>query len=276
MISHITRFIRALFFDIAYFSFNLIYPLAFCWTLLLPRRFGVMTIKVYLFVLRQFEYLFLNLRFDLKGLEHLPKDTPCIVAMKHQSTWETLKLHYLLGDPAIVLKKELMKVPVWGWYPKRTGMIPVDRSGTATAMKKMLKAARKAKDMQRPILIFPQGTRVAPGVWQDYRAGVGALYRSLNMPVIPVALNSGYFWQRNQFFKRSGRITVEFLPAIPPGLDEKIFVQELEYQIETNSDRLMAAVGGPVTQRPADAKPLLPALDTDPQNDAKALAENTV
>jgi 1-acyl-sn-glycerol-3-phosphate acyltransferase len=124
---------------------------------------------------------------------------------------------------------------------RKCRMIPVDRKGRAAALKRMTAAARDRAASGRPIVIFPEGTRVAPGTRRDYQPGVAALYGALELPVTPVALNSGLFWGRRSFHKRPGRIVVEFLPAIAPGLDRRHFMADLEAAIETAANRLAAA-----------------------------------
>ncbi len=164
---------------------------------------------------------------------------PAIYAVKHQSAWDTLIFALLLERPAYVLKQELMRVPFFGWYMNRCGMIPVDRAGGAGALKRMVKAARAAVAEGRSVLIYPEGTRVPPAERRAYQPGTAALYGALGLPVVPVALNSGLFWGRRSFRKRPGIITVAFLPAIAPGLDRHEFTHALENAIETEAARLL-------------------------------------
>jgi 1-acyl-sn-glycerol-3-phosphate acyltransferase len=163
-----------------------------------------------------------------------------IVAARHQSAWETLALPTVLDDPAIVLKRELLWIPIFGWYVARNDMVPIDRSGGGAALRRMIRAARRAVAQNRPILVFPEGTRTRPGARRDYHPGIYALYRDLGLPVVPVALNSGVFWPRRSFAKRPGTITVEFLPAIAPGLTREEFMAELRRRIEAATDALLA------------------------------------
>ena len=176
--------------------------------------------------------LIVGLEHRIDGLENLPRGR-FMVASKHQSAWETLALHTIFPDPSIVLKRELLKLPVLGWYIGKVGMVPIDRGGGGGALKSMIIAARKCSGDGRPIVIFPQGTRVAPGDTRPYHSGVYALYRALAISVVPVALNSGLYWSRQAFTKRPGIIAVRILPAIPPGLDRKTFMKALEAAIET-------------------------------------------
>ncbi|MFC3230033.1 lysophospholipid acyltransferase family protein [Marinibaculum pumilum] len=192
-----------------------------------------------------------GLRHEVRGLEHLPAG-PCIVAAKHQSAWDTMMFHSLLDDPALVMKKELLRIPLYGTYARRVGMIPVDRSAGATALRDMLRVARACADAGRPIVIFPEGTRVAPGERRRLQAGIAALYDRLDLPVVPVALNSGLFWGRKAFMKRPGTILMEFLPPIPAGLKRPEFIALLEAAIQDGSDRLaMEARVGIEAENPA-------------------------
>ncbi len=180
-----------------------------------------------------------GLRFLERGLRHRPKG-PALVAVKHQSTWETFYLALRLADPVFVLKRELLFVPLFGWYLARAGMIAIDRAGGARALKAMRRAAERRLAEGRPIVIFPEGTRVAPGESRPYQPGIAALYSQLAVPVVPVAVNSGLYWPRRSFLKRKGRIVVEYLEPIAPGLDRKAFLKELQTRIETATRRLEA------------------------------------
>jgi 1-acyl-sn-glycerol-3-phosphate acyltransferase len=144
----------------------------------------------------------------------------------------------LFHDPAIVLKKELLRIPIWGWYLQRSGMIPIDRGGAAKALAGMMAAAHKAVAENRKIVIFPQGTRTAPGEQRPYKSGVAALYQELNLPVVPMALNSGLLWPKNSFMKKPGVITIEFLPPIAPGLARSEFMTRLKDALESAADQL--------------------------------------
>ena len=179
-----------------------------------------------------------GLRWTLEGAANLPS-AAAIVAANHQSAWETVMLHRILRDPAFVLKRELVYVPN-GWYAWRAGAIPVDRSGGAAAMRAMVGAARRALKRGQTVVIFPQGTRTAPGVRRPFHPGVAALYRGLAVPVVPIAHNAGSFWGRKTFLKRPGTITVQVLPAMTPGLDRAQFMDRLTADIERAAERLTA------------------------------------
>jgi 1-acyl-sn-glycerol-3-phosphate acyltransferase len=178
-----------------------------------------------------------GLRHEFRGLENLPSG-PVILACKHQSAWDTYGIYALDCDPAYVLKKELILIPFFGWFMLKTGMIVVDRDAKASALKKLVSDTRRALEEDRKVLIFPEGTRTAPGTRRDYHPGIAALYKMLDVPVVPVALNSGMFWSRRSLLKRPGVITMEFLPPIEPGLKRPEFLSELRARIETATDSL--------------------------------------
>ncbi|MDZ4735549.1 MAG: lysophospholipid acyltransferase family protein [Rhodospirillaceae bacterium] len=161
---------------------------------------------------------------------------PAIYASKHQSTWDTLIFALLLQDPAYVLKRELLWIPFFGQLLARSRPIGVNRSAGAAALRAMLSDADRAVAAGRPIVIFPEGTRTAPGERRPFHPGIAALYRRLDLPVVPVALDSGLYWGRRRFVKEPGTITIAFLPAIAPGLERRAFMAELERRIEAKSD----------------------------------------
>ena len=177
-----------------------------------------------------------GISFRLEG--NVPKGKQVIYAVKHQSAWETMVLFWVLYDPIIVMKQELMRIPFIGWVFKRTGSIGVDRSAGMAALKKLKRDALIALETGRPLLIFPQGTRILPRTKAPYQIGVYALYSATGLPVVPVALNSGSFWPRKGIWKYPGCITLEFLPEIAPGLPRAAFMAKLEEQIEHATARL--------------------------------------
>ena len=170
----------------------------------------------------------------VNGDRHLGRQV--LYAVKHQSAWETIILSWMLDAPAFVLKSELLRLPIIGWFFLKTGCIPVDRTSGMRALREMRAAGQDLAKKDRSILIFPQGTRVAPGVDQPYEIGVFSLYQATGLPVVPVALNSGRVWPRNSWIKYPGRVTVEFLDPIEPGLDRKCFMAKLKQRIE---DRML-------------------------------------
>ncbi len=229
--------LRALAFYIAFFGVTALLGVAGLPLLLAPRRwvmrFGRFWARCVLALLRAI----VGLDGEIRGLEHIPAG-PSIIAMKHQSAWDTLILPLILDDFAVVLKRELLFVPFYGWYAARAGSIAIDRRGGAGALRPMVAAARQAAAAGRPIVIFPEGTRTAPGQRLTYQPGVAALYQALGLPVVPAAVNSGLFWGRRSFVKRPGRITLAFLEPIPPGLPRRQMMNELENRIEAGTAAL--------------------------------------
>lgn len=163
-----------------------------------------------------------------------------LVASKHQSTLETFAFRLILDDPAVVLKQELLRIPFFGWYLAKTGVIAIDRAAGMKALKDMVKGAEQAASAGRQVLIFPEGHRQEVGAAPDYHTGIAMIYVGLGLPCVPVALNSGLFWGRGSLAKRPGVVTIAFLPAIPAGLDRKTFMAQLQDAIEPASARLAA------------------------------------
>src|SRR5437762_2200602 len=231
--------LRALLFNIAFFGSTALLGILGLPLLLAPRRtvmaFGRFWARCVLALARAI----VGLDGEIRGLEHLPKGA-CLIAMKHQSAWDTLILPVVLGEPAVVIKRELLWVPFYGWYAARAGSIAIDRRGGAGALRRMLADARDAANDGRAIVIFPEGTRTAPGQRLTYQPGVAALYQALALPLVPAAVNSGLYWGRRSFVKRPGRIVLSFLDPIPPGLPRREVRAELETRIETATAALEA------------------------------------
>ncbi|MBI3678197.1 MAG: 1-acyl-sn-glycerol-3-phosphate acyltransferase [Proteobacteria bacterium] len=188
-----------------------------------------------------------GLGYEVRGT--IPNDA-VLVASKHMSMWETLALYHLLEDPIVVLKDTLLNVPLYGWYARRSKMIFVNRDGHASALRKMAADARAALAGRHPILIFPEGTRKKPEAPTDYRPGVAALYSQIDVPCVPVALNSGLFWTGPMgFLKKRGTIVIEFLKPIPPGLRSRDFMSTLKDVIETATAKLVTEGRGQLAGR---------------------------
>jgi 1-acyl-sn-glycerol-3-phosphate acyltransferase len=204
-----------------------------------PRRWAMAALAIH----GRFELWLLEVivgtKLEVRGREKLPNGA-CLVAAKHQSAWETFALIPLFRDPALLMKRELFWIPFHGWFSKKFEMIPVDRDKGPAALRRMLREAKARIADGREIIIFPEGTRRAPGAPPDYKTGVILLYEALRVPCVPVALNSGLFWPRRSLIRRPGTIVVEFLDPIPPGLPKAEFLKRLTEAIETASTRLLA------------------------------------
>ena len=164
-----------------------------------------------------------------------------MVAAKHQSTYETFKLHFLFSDPAIILKKELLSIPIWGAFLKRIEPVAINRADRKEATEKVIEGAHRVQKQGRPLIIFPQGTRVKlEHTTEDkpYKQGIARMQNATGMTIIPLALNTAKFWPRSKWCKYPGTVIFEFLPAIEPGRDIKEVMNELETALEENSKRL--------------------------------------
>ena len=225
-----TRLRSALYF-VWFIVVSVVVHIIFLPALLMPRRAAVVAARSWctgvLWGLRAIA----GLDYEIRGA--LPP-RGSLIASKHMSMWDTIALFYVLGDPVFVLKRELMRVPFYGWYAQRVGMIAIDRAAAGAALRSMTKAARSALSRGLSIIIFPEGTRKEIGASPDYKPGIAALYQRLDVPCVPVALNSGLFWTgRAGFLKKPGRIVLQFLPPIAPGLKRWDFMQTLQQRIET-------------------------------------------
>ncbi|SDO32436.1 1-acyl-sn-glycerol-3-phosphate acyltransferase [Methylobacterium phyllostachyos] len=198
-------------------------------------------------------------RVEFRGLENIP-DGPLLVAAKHQSALETLALCTALPNFTYILKRELLLIPLIGWYLSRSGMVAIDRSKGTRAMSLMNAAAGEAIRQGRQLIIFPEGTRRPVGAAPGYKQGLSHLYTALQVPCLPVALNTGLFWPRNSLVRRPGTAIIAFLPTIPPGLPRQEFQALAQERLETASNILveegrqgLAAEGHPVPAPEAPA-----------------------
>lgn len=208
-------------------------------------------IRITLWLLR----VVMGLSHEVRGRENIP-DGPALFAIKHQSAWDTLAINLIIRDAAIVLKRELTWIPLFGWCLVRARQVPIDRGGGMSVLRNMVAAAQARVTEGRSIVIFPEGTRVPPGSHKPYHAGISALKNALDIPVVPVALNSGLFWPRRSLALRPGTITIEFLPALAPTSSRRDFVNSLETTIEDKTNQLIAEAvsryGLPAIPKPVD------------------------
>lgn len=231
-------FLRSLLFNILWLSWTVVLCLIYVPILVLPKSVMKRAAQVWTKGILTLARWVVGLRYEVRGLENIPPDGGCIVAAKHQSAWDTFLFHGVLPDPVYILKKELLAIPFIGWYMRKGAMIGVDRSAGAKAMRHMIAGAQAAAAEGRQLVIFPEGTRTPPGDSRPYKPGIMALYGRMDRPVVPVALNSGWFWARQSFIKYPGTIVVEFLPPIAPGLDRHAFMDGLHQRIEDACARL--------------------------------------
>lgn len=233
-------FLRSLAFNAAFYVVTAIMlvgtlPLFF----ILPQWFGMGVVRNWAKTCLWLHRVIAGTKLEVRGAENLPAGG-AIVASKHQSFFETFALIPLLKNPTIVMKQSIRWWPIFGQYTIKTGMIHVDRAGKTAALRALSARAREELAKGREIIFFPEGTRRAPGAPPDYQTGIALLYKTLGVPVVPVALNSGLYWPRRSFLRLPGTIVIEFLPPIPPGLDTRAFLSRLETSIETASAALAA------------------------------------
>ncbi len=265
------RSIRAFAFNTLFYSWFIVY-LLWCMVFFpLPRRIGWRAVKG---LMRHELALqrFFGMEISIRGLENIPQGG-FIVAAKHQSIWETFALLPMFEDAAFIYKKELGRVPFFGWYMRKFAQIAVDRSKGAQALRLLNSEAKIAIADNRQILIFPEGTRRPAGAPPDYKFGVAALYNAVNAPVLPIALNSGLFWSKLAWRGHKGRIIVDILPAIPPGLPRDVFFKTLQEQIETACDAQLLEISKSSNPPPFDlaAQQRLKQLTSpEPADDATA------
>lgn len=240
--------LRSALFNVAFYAWTALVGVAALPMLLAPRAAVMSLGRWWSRTVLELARAIVGIEYELRGAEHLTQ-APAIIAMKHQSAWDTLAVPALFGDVAIVIKRELLWIPCYGWYARKAGMIPVDRGAGPRALRAMVKRARAVVAEGRPIVIFPEGTRTVIGARRGYHPGVAALYAQLELPVVPVAVNSGLFWPRRSFLKRPGRIVVEALTPLPPGLERRTFLSELQSRVETATERLVAEAS-PLTRSP--------------------------
>ena len=226
----------------ATFPFLLLWPL-----ILAPRRVVWAIIRRHIAVQVALLRWVAGIGYEVSGTQNLP-DGPCILASRHESMWETIFLPWILGNPVVLLKQEILRYPVAGPVARKLGYIGIDRSGDLQAAKRAFDAARDRARDGRSVLIFPSGTR-DPAHRSDVQGGVAVLYRQLKLPCVPIILNSGEHWLFGSWMRLPGTIRIEILPPIPPGLRTAEFMARLEQamgrQVQTSSSPAMASVASP-------------------------------
>tara|TARA_Y100000590_G_C15559994_1_gene954352 strand:- start:240 stop:947 length:708 start_codon:yes stop_codon:yes gene_type:complete len=226
------HFLRSLLFNIFLYTGIVIVFLIACPALFLPAKvtllFGKFLGYYVVFIVR----IFLNTKVEFRGIENIPKTEKYFIASAHQSMFETFALQSVLDYPVFILKKELLKIPLFGLYLKKIKSIEITRDTTTKDNLSFFdKVASIIKNENRPLLIFPQGTRVKVDEKVPFKKGVGRIYEALNIACVPIALNSGKVWPKKGIIKYPGKITVSFLKPIKPGLNREEFIKNLETEI---------------------------------------------
>jgi 1-acyl-sn-glycerol-3-phosphate acyltransferase len=231
-------FVRSLLYNIWFYLSLAIIGLACMPFAYFSRRNAIAAIRFWARMQRAALHIICGIRTEFRGLENVPVDA-AVIAMKHQSTYDTIAPFIFLADPAFILKQELLKAPVFGVYASRSGMIPIDRGGHARTLIKMLAAAKVEAAKGRGIVIFPEGTRQDVDVPTELKPGAFAIYRALGAPCVPVALNTGLCWKGSGFTRRPGVVVFEALTPIEPGLSREVFTQRLQDALHAATAKLV-------------------------------------
>ncbi len=237
-------FIRSTIFNICFYVLTGISCVLLLPTLILPRKVYFVVVHGFVYTTAFLEKYILGLSYEVRGREHVPQTGAYIVAAKHQSAYETFKLHILFKDPAIVLKKELLKIPLWGQYLAKSDVIAIDRSSPKIAIKSIQDGAKRVAAQGREIIIFPQGTRVKPETTtaeRPYKIGIVRIQEATQIPILPLAMNTGIFYPKGSWCKKPGKVVFEFLPPIMPDSNRNAgeILKELETAVEGRSKQLM-------------------------------------
>ena len=230
--------LRSVLFNAFFFGFGATYATLILPLMLLPRRWLMPPIRFWAGSVVWGLRVICGVHLRVTGREHLPKAGAALIAAKHQSAFDTIVWLWLLPDTAYIVKRELMRVPVWGWVMWGSGQIAVDRLAGASAMRHLLRKGQAAAAEGRQLVIFPEGTRVAPGEFRPYQPGIAALAAATGLPVIPVATDSGLRWGRRSFLKRPGVLNIAVLPPLPAGLRRDALLRRLEEVIESATQGL--------------------------------------
>ncbi len=231
--------LRSILFNIAFYLNTLIQILFYLPILLMPRRYIWIPVRSWAAGNHWLLKVICGIEHEIIGFEKVPPGG-VIVASKHQSAWETFTIAAMLPDPTFVLKRELQWIPLFGWYTMKARLIPVNRGARQAALEQITRIARQRMRENRQIIIYPEGTRRPIGAEPNYKFGVAHLYNELQVPCVPVALNSGLYWPRRSLRLQPGKVRMEFLDPIYPGMDRMAFFRELEEKIETATARLVA------------------------------------
>jgi 1-acyl-sn-glycerol-3-phosphate acyltransferase len=232
--------LRSLLFNIVFFLGTAALAIGAVPFLFGPRRWVIGVMRIWAAAVTFALRWICDVRLVVTGREHLPAEGAALIAAKHQSALDTILWPGLVEDCCYVLKRELLRIPFYALVARRAQMIAVDRDAGASAMRHLLRSGRAAAAAGRQIVIFPEGTRVAPGERVPYQPGILALAQATGLPVIPAATDSGLLWARRSFLKRPGVITISILPPLPIGLPKAELLARLEAVIEAETDRLMA------------------------------------
>ena len=221
-------FFRSLIFNILFYIWTFFIGFFSFPVFFLNRRYDV---KIWFLWIKGTNYLLkkiIKLNYEIKGQKNICIDRNAIYASQHQSAWDTIILPYLIGDCIILHKRSLLLIPVFGWHLFKLGMVIISRNKGTNSLRKIISKTKLAMKDKRSVLIFPHGTRIKPRSKIKIQSGIITLYKHLDIKVIPVKLNSGFFWGKNKFRKFPGKIKVEFLKPIKPGLNPGHFRKKIQ------------------------------------------------
>jgi 1-acyl-sn-glycerol-3-phosphate acyltransferase len=233
--------IRSLIFNLLFYVGVVVFVLIAVPALVLPSRCTVRVAQWWGATTLWLARVICGMKVEVRGRENIPSGA-ALVASKHQSAWETFALFPPFPFPTVVLKRELTWIPLFGWELIKGGMIALDRAAGKEAMANLMARVRAALAQGRQVIVFPEGTRRAPGAEPDYKLGIVQLYTQSGVPCVPVALNSGMFWPRRSFLRYPGTVVIDVLPPIPAGLPRSAFFRRLQEDLEAATARLIAEV----------------------------------
>lgn len=232
--------LRSFLFAIVFYAWSVVWAIAMVPMLAAPRSWLLAGMRFWSRSLNVLLKVICGIGVEIRGQEHVPS-ADALIASKHQTMFDVFVQFGVLKGSLFVFKKELLIIPIFGWIALKIGSIVVDRDKQATALRDMVRRAQEQFRLgDRQLVIFPEGTRKAPGAPPDYKPGVAGLYRELGVAVHPVATNAGAHWPAHGFLRRPGVIVYQYLEPIPPGLKRAEFMRILEERIETASNRLLA------------------------------------
>jgi 1-acyl-sn-glycerol-3-phosphate acyltransferase len=234
----VSIFVRSLIYNVLFYVLLVFWILVAIPTFVMPPRAFMGIAKAWARSSVWLMRVVCNTKTEYRGLERIPAG-PLVVASKHQSMWETFALMPFFDRPLFIYKRELGRIPFFGWYLKKSKMVGVDRDGGARSLIDMARRATEEVQLGRQLIIFPEGTRRPVDAPPDYKPGIAQIYSKCGVPCLPVALNSGLFWPRRTFLRYPGTLVVEFLDPLPPGLPRKEFIAAISTSIEAATDRLV-------------------------------------
>ena len=230
-------FLRSILFYVLWFLWTILLGILCLPYLILPKQNLKKPINIWIFGVFKILQVTCGITYEVRGIKNIP-DNALIVACKHQSAFETFALYFHFEKAVFIHKKQLYNIPIFGQYLKKTDMIAIDRSKVTSAMRKIMVDAKLKILQGYSIIIFPEGTRKKPGETPDYKKGFYGIYKNLETEILPVAVNSGYYWPKHTFVKRPGKIIISILPKIKSNIEREELVNSIEKNIETETKKI--------------------------------------